>query len=252
MEREFRLIEMIVPEMTDLDQVRTEAEWSVRLEHLRARLAHLVPMVILEEKHYENSTSAEIDARRKEVLGPDTATFLQQTLGHARDYLRSRGDLSKEQVERMPAPQAVVLFLVGTYQKTRDEWFKTGYLGYPEARPLFKSKPASPEDKAARLLTGLPPSVQSVHTAQTRLESRIAGLRVIEALRLYAAQHGGTLPEALDRVTEVPVPLDPGTGQPFGYRRDGAVAVLSASPGDTTVWWPTYRITIRPADGPKK
>jgi hypothetical protein len=38
------------------------------------------------------------------------------------------------------------------------------------------------------------------------------------------------LPEKLADVTEVPVPTDPFTGQPFDYRLDGDKAVLTAPP----------------------
>lgn len=53
-------------------------------------------------------------------------------------------------------------------------------------------------------------------------------LRLLEALRLYAAQHDARLPDRLDDVTEVPIPIDPVTGRPFEYRRDGAKARLQA------------------------
>jgi hypothetical protein len=63
----------------------------------------------------------------------------------------------------------------------------------------------------------LVPAAHKVLMARTRLERRIAALRCIEALRLYAAAHGGQWPNHLSSVTEVPVPLDPATGRPFDY-----------------------------------
>ena len=82
--------------------------------------------------------------------------------------------------------------------------------------------------------------------AQMWLDRRVAALRVVEAIRLYAASHDGKLPEDLNQVTEVPVPDDPATGKPFEYRRDGAAAVLALpDAGMKGRPIPPYRITIR-------
>ena len=50
-------------------------------------------------------------------------------------------------------------------------------------------------------------------TAQ--LERDLALWRTIEALRHYAATHGGHLPPNLTAIKEVPIPLDPLTGKDF-------------------------------------
>jgi hypothetical protein len=96
------------------------------------------------------------------------------------------------------------------------------------------------------VLAELQPSIINCLDAQMRLDQRVAALRVVEAIRLYAAFHDGKLPEELNQVTEVPVPDDPATGKPFEYRRDGAAAVLilpeAGLRGRPT---PSYRITIR-------
>jgi hypothetical protein len=70
------------------------------------------------------------------------------------------------------------------------------------------------------------PAMRAVRTAQLRLERDLAALRLIEALRMYAAEHAGSLPAALDEITEVPVPTNPATGKPFQYRLDGQTAIL--------------------------
>ena len=79
-----------------------------------------------------------------------------------------------------------------------------------------------------------------------RLDRRVAALRVVEAIRLYAASHDGKLPEELIQITEVPVPEDPATGKPFEYCRDGAASVLTLpEAGLSGRPTPSYRITIR-------
>jgi hypothetical protein len=86
-----------------------------------------------------------------------------------------------------------------------------------------------------------------VQSAQTRLDRKIAALRVIEALRLHAAANDGRLPDKLTDITLVPVPDDPGTGKPFGYERDQDTATLTSQiPGEKPeVSGLRYRLTVR-------
>lgn len=69
------------------------------------------------------------------------------------------------------------------------------------------------------------PRVAEARREQVRVEQRIALLRHVEALRMYAADHGGKLPVSLADVA-VPLPTDPFTGKPFEYRLDGTTAHL--------------------------
>lgn len=90
-------------------------------------------------------------------------------------------------------------------------------------------------------------SAVAVLGAQTRIDCKIAALRVIEASRLYAAANGGNLPDRLDMITQVPVPDDPFTGRPFAYSRDGQTATLTAHipSNPKVVTGLRYRVTIR-------
>lgn len=83
-------------------------------------------------------------------------------------------------------------------------------------------------DKPSDGLFGdLVPAVAEARRTQAVLEQRIAVLRHVEALRMYAAANAGKLPSAMADVG-VPLPADPLTGKPFGYEVKGAVATLSA------------------------
>jgi hypothetical protein len=57
------------------------------------------------------------------------------------------------------------------------------------------------------------------------LERQIALLRHVEALRLYAAGHGGKLPARLSDIP-VPLPVDPFSGKPFDYSVEATTAHL--------------------------
>ena len=57
-------------------------------------------------------------------------------------------------------------------------------------------------------------------------------LRIVEAIRMH-----GRLPKNLAEITEVPIPSDPGTGEPFSYRLKGDTAILEAVVPRNKVEW---------------
>jgi hypothetical protein len=71
-------------------------------------------------------------------------------------------------------------------------------------------------------------SHDGIRTLAKRVDSDLALLQCVEALRWYAASHSGQLPQALSDITEVSVPKDPMTGAAFQYTRTGATAVLES------------------------
>jgi hypothetical protein len=171
----------------------------------------------------------------------------------AKTALIKRGRRSEE-VEAMPALQVVLLYSLDEYRRHRDALFCWADV------PLWQALPglhrADEELKAARAngSEGLPiastflPAVGRVFEAGARIDRRIAALRSIEAVRLYAAGHDGKLPARLDDVTLVPTSLDPMTGKSFEYQTNGnkftlrgpAPAGAPASPNNTL----QYEVTI--------
>jgi hypothetical protein len=171
----------------------------------------------------------------------------------ARDGLIAQGR-SREEVEAMPVAQVLLFYTMQTYNQERDEWFKWLYVPYwqaskgmEEVRKKFSSEGRSKE--VIPLASLLLPAAESVAVASARSQRGIAVLRTVEALRIYAAAHEGRLPEKLADITEVPVPIDPVTGQAFTYHKTGETAVLESPPppGRTPRdFGLRYEITIRP------
>jgi hypothetical protein len=82
-----------------------------------------------------------------------------------------------------------------------------------------------------RALAQLPQQYERVRISAKRLETDLAALQCVEAIRSYAASHTGQLPQTLAEITEVSVPNDPMSGAAFRYTRTTAAAVLeSATP----------------------
>ncbi len=180
-----------------------------------------------------------------------------------REYARAKQFLidlgrPREQVEALPPLEAVFLYEVHLYDVSFDETARWANLPYAQAQPRreaedrkFRQEVGDPVGRRGVLPRLLLPAIQKVYQATARLDRRVAALRCVEALRLYAAGHGGKLPASLKEIQEVPIPPDPMTGKEFDYRRTGEdTATLSAPtpPGlplspDNTL---RYELTLRP------
>jgi hypothetical protein len=149
----------------------------------------------------------------------------------ARDRLIEVG-LPEERLLRFPAAQVIFLDEMREFEERSQQLLKLIPLPPWQFEPLYsrteaKLKPI--KDKPAILADLLISAFGKVHRAQGRLDQRIALLRHMEALRLYAAEHDGQLPQTLAEVS-VPLPDDPFTGKPFRYSVERGIAHLRGSP----------------------
>lgn len=150
----------------------------------------------------------------------------------ARDSLIAQGR-SREEVEALPVAQVVLLYTSQTFNEFRDRmfrWFPLPYWeaekGMDEAEQFLKAE--SWRREIVPVASLLLPAIQAAKSAEVRNAQEVAMLRTVEAVRIHAARHDGQLPDRLDEVTEVPMPIDPYTGKPVAYRRDGRTVVLES------------------------
>lgn len=119
--------------------------------------------------------------------------------------------------EQFPIDQIILLDERCEADSRRDDMMKLMKLPIWQAEELMaKIKPHNQDT----LFDFLLPVQRRVFRAQIRLEQRIAMLRHVEALRIFAAEHDGKLPEKLGDFT-VPLPNDPVTGKPFRFSVEG-------------------------------
>ena len=153
--------------------------------------------------------------------------------------------LTAEVLETFPADQIVLLDELREYEVRRDE--ATKYMKLPTWEYEAFAAKESPASEPA-LLGAFVRSFRKVRLAQGRLEQRIALLRHVEALRIFAAENGGKLPTKLDEI-KLPLPVDPYTGKAFRYAKEGETAHLRGSPPigmqDNPAFNLHYEITIR-------
>ncbi len=237
-ETERKLCENMIPELTEAgsDRLRTAAEWSALLSRMHARMVNW-------SREYTDAQDP-----LKSLATWDLARLKAESLPAARDYLKASRGLNDQQLAAMSDDQAVAVYLAGRHHELWDEHFKASYLSMPDAIPqLAAAAERVHAEKSAPLafFTGMTPAIQSVMTNNLRPDRHIAALRTIEALRLHAAAHGGKLPESLDQVTEVPIPKDPATGEPFIYRAADDAAILHGLRANLPPPAISYRITIR-------
>lgn len=154
----------------------------------------------------------------------------------ARDENRVRGarkrliesGLVANTVNEFPALQVILLDEKLEYELRRDEMTKGMALPYWQAKRYFRLGKRFEEEREDTLLAGFTPVIFKVKESQTRLDQRIALLRCVEALRIYAAEHDGKLPAKLEDI-DLPLPVDPATGKSFYYNVDGNTAHLDGA-----------------------
>src|SRR5262245_6084697 len=178
---------------------------------------------------------------------PDRTTLAQSRLGlaayitmqhpSARKALLSAGKTETE-LDAMPPAQVVMLDALVRFRNLRDEhfvWFNAPYAEAMQGMRMSEAKikelrQSPPVEYLQTMLLLLLPAVDKVYGAEVRTERRIASLRAVEAVRLYAASNDGKPPAKLSDVTTVPVPVDPTTGRPFDYEVEGNRFTISVPP----------------------
>jgi hypothetical protein len=208
MEGERLLIEGLLEKFIDTEAPQNPSE-------LRKRIEGLVRGRDFEEKPSDEKVQAWLDARTKDPLW----------VVHARTRLVEYG-IPEDRLRKFPIEQIILLDEKREFEARRDEAMK--YISLPACQFEEMLARAKPEKEKA-LLDLLVPATKNVRRIQGRLEQRIALLRHIEAIRLYAADHTGALPAHLSDL-EVPLPPDPFTGKPFRYEVKGETAHLCGSP----------------------
>lgn len=115
------------------------------------------------------------------------------------------------------------------------------FLPYSEAKKGLQHADETIRDAKVRgreivpLAAMLLPAVSSVKNAEVRGQRELALLRVLEALRLYAARHG-RLPDSLKDITEVPIPPDPLRNEPFTYQAHDRLSAVLEVLGPPGTW----------------
>jgi len=168
----------------------------------------------------------------------DARTKDERMVGAARRRLVEVG-LSEARARLFPADQVILLDEKRELEVRFDDHIKLTSL--PIWQALALAGQTMPTQEPALFANDLIPEVSNMLRVKARLEQRLALLRHVEALRLYAADHNGALPPKLSDVA-VPLPDDPVTGKPVRYEVTGTTAHLRGSPPPGMETDPAYNV----------
>lgn len=213
------LLNLTFPESRDLETAQhSPDEWTRILAKTTARLGEL--LAVAGDSPHPSKTI--------------TQAMVIASLPVAKEGLIARGR-SRQEVDAMPPAQILLLHIFQTYNEYRDDLFKWFNVPYPQAvegMRLTEAQLRKPQgllpDCGQLLPRELLPAIAVCKLTEAKAARRIAELRIIEALRAYAAGHGGKLPTNLADIQDLPLPLNPVTGKAFGYQLDGDTALLTA------------------------
>jgi hypothetical protein len=144
----------------------------------------------------------------------------------ARQRLQEAG-IPEARQRQFPAAQVILLDERRAFEERRDAVAKVLTLPVWQARSLVGIDPDAKHRES--LFGGVQLGGYKLLYTSGRMEQRVALLRCVEALRLYAAYHDGKLPAKLDDV-KVPLPVDPMTGKAFVYQVKDGTATLRGTP----------------------
>jgi hypothetical protein len=209
-----------------MDGERVMTAWAFRdlpdgapigADQLKKFIAHADKILELEmSKDRKASVRAWLYARIKD----------EKQVAAARRRLVEIG-LPEERLRKFPPDQILLL------DEKRECEERFADLWKATALPLWQIEAVAaqikPKKEPALFADLLLPMPFVIHRARGRLDQRIALLRVVEAIRLYAAGHNDTLPPKLSDIP-VPIPEDPFTGKSFRYDVNGGTAHLRGSP----------------------
>ena len=186
-------------------------------EQIKKFIAHMDKMLVIGEgPSTKPGVRAWLDARTNNVA----------LVSAARQRLVEHG-LRAERLLRFPADQLILLDEKRELEERFDDVMKT------ISFPLWQVEALAAQNKVkqppALFADELVPNLHHVPLAQARVDQRIALLRHVEALRLYAAEHHGALPAKLCDIP-VPLPVDLCTGKAFRYDAIGNTAHLRGTP----------------------
>jgi hypothetical protein len=151
-----------------------------------------------------------------------------------------------------PRGQVVAIHMTRMLREITDEFAKGIYLPKDQIDAYYaalEAKIGKELDPLGRYNEIVPiarlfmPAVHPALTVQSRVELEFAGLRTLEAIRAHVAETGA-LPEKLEDIKVVPLPVDPITSKPFDYATTETGATLTI-PALRRVPVKHYELTIR-------
>jgi len=208
-ELEQRFLQMSVAGLDELDDLQTEYQWAQKAQEVTRLLAEVGG-----------------NAEPKSGL---PGSVIQRLAQRARAELPSRIDGGADRVEKMSDAEAGLRWLIHFNVEQSQEIAALMSLEPPAAIPqLAELQEHGVQYRSELGISSLFVLEQpfDAYIFSRKAQRRIDALRVVEAVRNYAATHQGQLPSALDEIADTPIPNDIFTGEPFHYELTEVAALL--------------------------
>lgn len=246
---EYNTLDRLFPDLMNIEQEEKTAEqW-------QASVTEVID-VMLAAHSLTSSMTPQSDSTEQNSLVSSSLAYAMAIASYpsAKQRLADSG-IDKARLENMPVGQALLWDMKNEMTKLSHDGESIIYLPFPEgsnAAIKFEGDLAKNENRSLgyKLAGTLFPAIQQVRAAQVRTERQRNALMVIEAIRMHLAQVG-SIPETLEQITAVPIPLNPATGQPFDYSVDGNTMILELPRSDGASYW-TERFEIEVVDHDEK
>ncbi|MDB2686924.1 hypothetical protein N9Y42_06900 [Mariniblastus sp.] len=235
---ETNVIETFFPELFDAEEADLDVEaWRAKVKRIY-KSVYFGSHGMLEEDHPEDVGFKDVqsDPSVHQLFLNLTPTVIGVfAYGDAKQQLVDDGD-DPQKVEAMPVAQVVAIAASRSIRNRSNKverWiyqpFDVALRGFQQEEKAMMNKGLS---RPGEIISGsLLPAGNDILQDQVRMQRGIDALRVIEAIRMHAAQTG-SLPETLDEIKVVPVPKNPATNKPFSYQFKNGTATLDLPSSD--------------------
>ncbi|MEX2139391.1 MAG: DUF1559 domain-containing protein [Pirellulales bacterium] len=239
-------IYLMFPQLKDVATTHlTDEQWSLRLAEFSQSLSKFGSLL---------GTDAEAKRwQEKLALGVKIAAVAAVYYPQAKTDLQKYG-WSKTQLDSMAVAQVILLHIGQTNEVFRDSMFKWFHVPYWQSQDgsLLAQRQFADTVKSREILpfsSLLLPAVNAARFAVVRLDRQFAAIRTLEAVRFHAAMHDGKLPQKLEDIGEIPIPVDPVTGKMFDYKLERGTATLEGkAPAGRTSETGAFRYVISVAE----
>ncbi|PQO40716.1 hypothetical protein [Blastopirellula marina] len=207
---------VIFPELTEATKdVGDQAFWDQKLLDVIARRDYLNSGQTIDPN---DTPSTEMDWEKWAIR---SAIFSQ--VPRVKQELVEDMGYDAAAVEAMPGSRALLIYSRNNFERIRDELLAPLGLPYYQARKFYADNnklfpPPIVAGDPLGIASVILPAITQVDLAEVRSECWVDMLQITEAIRDYAATHG-SLPESLDQLEALPIPMNPYTNQPFLYSR---------------------------------
>ncbi|MCL2005064.1 MAG: hypothetical protein FWG73_02760 [Planctomycetaceae bacterium] len=230
------LMQIRIDERVWINAIQSETHWLFSQYHADAFWASLDSLSPEQAKTLLDDLFALVVGAGDVVAANEEAASLFMTMMNLVSYVPARNRLlqkgfSEQEIEARTTYQIVAPFVFEELKRTYDLMLVDASMPAGESRTAINFEESVEFGRsnyaADYLIALLAPATNAARNAFNRQQQTLDLLRIVHAVRYYAAVHDGKLPTSLDEITELAVPkICPVTATPYQYRVEGNTVII--------------------------